>query len=97
MINAEIELYTMELERKVKVSVAEFHRRIKRLTEKYDVDGGHPDHWSKRRVRDESIYIHDRKKDVCKFFSTKVADNFMNNEISQMSENNRSPYIKKIG
>ena len=66
MINAEIELYAMELENKVKVSVEEFHRRIARLTKKFDVDGGYPNHWAKRRVRDEPIY--------CLLYTSDAAD-----------------------
>ena len=49
MINAEIEMYAMELESKVKVSVEEFHRRIARLTKKFDVNGGYPNHWAKTK------------------------------------------------
>ena len=86
-IKTEIDRYARELENKIRVSVIDFHNNIRRLTSEYDLDEERPTHWSKRRHRDEPIYIHKKKKNVCKIFSTKTRNKNKDNENSGKSEN----------
>ena len=86
-IREEIDRYAQELENRIRVSVVEFHKNIRRLTSEYDLEDERPTHWSKRRYRDEPIYIPNRNKKICKNFSTKVGNTLKSNENSTMSEN----------